>query len=73
MGSGAWAHACGGAACAAGNGWLDLYVANRNAANALYRNNGASGGFTKVTDAGEVVTDSAGSRSAAWGDFDGAA
>ena len=48
-----------------------MFVANDGAANALYRNNGA-GGFTKVADAGEIVTDSAYSRSAAWGDYDGA-
>ena len=60
-----------GGAAWAGDGWIDLYVANYGAPNALYRNNGA-GGFTKVTDAGEVVTDSVHSMSAAWADYDGA-
>ena len=57
-------------ACAAGDGWLDLYVANDGQPNALYRNNGPLGGFTKVTE-GDVVTDDGDSHSAAWGDFDG--
>ena len=50
---------------------MDLYVANYDQQNALYRNNGLAGGFTKVTDAGAVVDDSDDSWSAAWADYDG--
>ena len=61
----------GAAGVCAGDGWLDMFVANLGAANALYRNN-RGGVFPTVPDAGDSVTDSAGSRSAAWGDYDGA-
>ncbi len=52
------------------DGYLDLFVANTgNSANFLYRNQGASGGFIKVTE-GAIVTDIANSFGASWGDFD---
>ena len=38
--------------------------------NHLYQNTGG-GTFSKVTDAGPITSDSADSRSAAWGDYDG--
>ena len=59
------------ASSCAGDGWLDLFVTNYDAPNALYRNNGW-GGFDKMTDVGEMVTDSAPSTGAAWADYDGA-
>ena len=50
------------------DGDLDLYVANSDGANVLYRNNG-DGTFTDVTDeAGVGCTGS--SRGVAWGDYD---
>ena len=55
--------------CAAGDGRLDLFVAN-NGVNHLYHNEGG-GSFAKVTT-GDVATDSADSSGAAWGDYDGA-
>ena len=50
------------------DGYLDLYVANRDQANFLYRNNG-DGTFTRIT-AGEIVTDVANSGGCCWGDYD---
>ena len=49
-----------------GDGWLDLVVANMNAANFLYRNDG-SGGFSRVMT-GAIATDSADSYAVAWAD-----
>jgi len=48
--------------------YLDLYVANRDQANFLYKNNG-DGTFTKITT-GEIVTDVANSGGCSWGDYD---
>lgn len=51
------------------DGWLDLFVANSNGNNGLYRNN-KDGSFTKITD-GSIVND--GGHNAwgcAWGDYD---
>ncbi len=50
------------------DGDLDLFVANRDGVNFLYRNNGSST-FEKVTS-GEIVTDIADSNAGAWGDYD---
>lgn len=50
------------------DGYVDLYVANRDEANFLYKNNGNST-FTKITS-GEIVTDVANSGGCAWGDYD---
>lgn len=50
------------------DGFLDLFVANEEGKrNCLYRNKG-NGTFEKITQ-GNVVTDEAISRAAAWGDF----
>ena len=53
----------------AGDGLIDLFVANGNGVNFLYHNEG-SGSFSKVTT-GDVVTDSGASNGAAWADYDG--
>jgi hypothetical protein len=50
------------------DGFLDLYVANYQQANRLYRNNG-NGTFTKITS-GEIVTDNFNTYSASWVDYD---
>jgi hypothetical protein len=50
------------------DGDLDLFVANRDGVNFLYRNDGV-GGFTKINQ-GDIVTDVADSNAAAWGDYD---
>ena len=57
-------------ACPAGDGRLDLFVANYHGVNCLYHNEGG-GSFAKVTT-GDVATDSGNSLGAAWGDYDGA-
>ena len=54
----------------AGDGLLDLFVANDFGVNHLYHNEGG-GSFAKVLT-GEVATDGIDSQSAAWGDYDGA-
>ena len=54
-----------------GDGWVDLFVANSYGFNHLYRNNGAAGGFTRVTT-GDIFTDNANSRAVAWADYVGA-
>jgi enediyne biosynthesis protein E4 len=46
----------------------DLFVANYNENNFLYRNNG-DGSFTKITT-GAIVTNGGGSTCPAWGDYD---
>jgi hypothetical protein len=51
-----------------GNGYLDLFVANKMDANSLYLNNG-DGSFTKVTD-GPVVASANYSNSGSFADFD---
>ena len=51
-----------------GDGYDDLYVANGNTANKLYRNNG-DGTFTDVTTAAGVG-DTGNSISSVWGDYD---
>jgi hypothetical protein len=60
------------AGCAWGDydndGYLDLYVCNRNIPNFLYHNNG-NGTFTKITS-GAIVTDNYNSGGCAWGDYD---
>ena len=52
---------------------MDLFVANYGDPNALYRSNGASGGFTKMgaSDVGDVATDIDSSYGATFADFDG--
>ncbi len=50
------------------DGFIDLFVANGNARNALYTNNG-DGTFTKVTT-GAIATDSGDSRGSLWADYD---
>jgi hypothetical protein len=51
------------------DGWIDLFVANRDdQPNFLYRNNG-DGTFTKITS-GIIVNDIGASRSCAWADYD---
>jgi hypothetical protein len=50
------------------DGFVDLYIANRDQANFLYHNNG-DGTFTKITS-GEIVTDVANSGGCCWGDYD---
>src|SRR5437773_5816887 len=50
------------------DGFLDLFVANVNQKNFLYRNNG-DGTFTKITS-GAIVNDVGYSWGAAWGDYD---
>jgi hypothetical protein len=50
------------------DGYVDLYVANRDEANFLYKNNG-NGTFTKISS-GEIVTDVANSGGCAWCDYD---
>lgn len=53
-----------------GDGAVDLFVANVNAPNSLFRNDG-HGGFTKVTTGAVAEENSAlGATSAAWGDYD---
>ena len=50
------------------DGWLDLYVCNRDEPNFLYHNLG-DGTFEKITD-GSIVTDADNSSGCAWGDYD---
>ncbi|MBI1176447.1 hypothetical protein GC207_03305 [bacterium] len=50
------------------DGDLDLFVANRDGVNFLYRNDGQAG-FTKITT-GEIATDVADSNAGIWGDYD---
>ncbi|MCH8010807.1 MAG: VCBS repeat-containing protein [Candidatus Marinimicrobia bacterium] len=50
------------------DGDIDLFVANSNENNSLYRNNG-DGTFTKITT-GVIVTDGGNSYGSSWGDYD---
>jgi hypothetical protein len=50
------------------DGWLDLYVCNRNEPNFLYHNLG-NGTFERITT-GSIVTDIDNSSGCAWGDYD---
>jgi hypothetical protein len=50
------------------DGWLDLYVSNRNEPNFLYHNLG-NGAFERITT-GPIVTGSDNSGGCAWGDYD---
>jgi len=50
------------------DGYVDLFVCNRNQANFLYHNNGI-GTFTKITS-GAIVTNVSNSGGCAWSDFD---
>jgi hypothetical protein len=50
------------------DGWLDLYVCNRDQVNFLYHNNG-NGTFTRILT-GAIATDVANSSGCAWGDYD---
>lgn len=51
------------------DGFLDLFVANReNQSNFLYKNN-SDGSFTKITE-GEIVTSTVASHGGSWGDYD---
>ena len=51
-----------------GDGFLDLFIANRDQNNFLYLNNG-NDTFTKITE-GEIVTDGGNSMCGCWLDFD---
>ena len=51
------------------DGDLDLYVANKNQANKLYRNEG-DGTFSDVSSSAGVA-DSGNGHGVAWGDYDG--
>jgi hypothetical protein len=50
------------------DGWLDLFVCNRNQPNFLYHNLG-NGTFEKITG-GSIVTDNDNSSGCAWADYD---
>jgi tetratricopeptide (TPR) repeat protein len=50
------------------DGYLDLFVANSNQNNFLYKNNG-NGKFTKIKE-GSIVNDGGFSFGASWGDYD---
>ena len=50
------------------DGWLDLFVCNRNTVNFLYHNSG-NGTFTRVMS-GQIATDVNNSSGCAWGDYD---
>jgi hypothetical protein len=50
------------------DGWLDLFVCNRNTVNFLYHNNG-NGTFTRILT-GEIATDVNNSSGCAWADYD---
>ncbi len=50
------------------DGWLDLYVCNRDQVNFLYHNNG-DGTFTRILT-GAIATDVDNSSGCAWGDYD---
>ncbi|MCB2220874.1 MAG: VCBS repeat-containing protein [Bacteroidetes bacterium] len=50
------------------DGWLDLFVVNRDQPNFLYHGTG-NGEFTKITS-GVLVSESANSSGCAWGDYD---
>jgi len=50
------------------DGWLDLYVCNRDEANFLYHNNG-DGTFTRILT-GAIATNVDNSSGCAWGDYD---
>ncbi|MCI0472205.1 MAG: FG-GAP-like repeat-containing protein, partial [Ignavibacteria bacterium] len=50
------------------DGYIDLFVCNRNQANFLYHNNG-NGAFTKITS-GAIVTNVSNSGGCAWADYD---
>jgi hypothetical protein len=50
------------------DGWLDLFVCNRNTVNFLYHNNG-NGTFTRILT-GEIATDVNNSNGCAWADYD---
>ena len=50
------------------DGWLDLFVCNRNQVNFLYHGNGDST-FTRIT-AGEIASDVNNSSGCAWADYD---
>jgi hypothetical protein len=50
------------------DGYVDLFVCNRNQANFLYHNNG-NGTFTKITS-GAIVTNVSNSGGCAWADYD---
>jgi len=49
------------------DGWLDLFVANKDESNLLYHNN-KDGTFTRITS-GEIVNESGISHSGVWGDY----
>jgi hypothetical protein len=50
------------------DGYVDLFVCNRNQPNFLYHNNG-NGTFTKITT-GAIVTNNSNSGGCAWADYD---
>jgi enediyne biosynthesis protein E4 len=50
------------------DGYLDLFVANPNARNFLYHNNG-DGSFTKITN-GTIATDVGNAHGCSWADYD---
>jgi hypothetical protein len=50
------------------DGFVDLFVCNRNQSNFLYHNNG-NGTFTKITT-GAIVTNNSNSGGCAWSDYD---
>jgi enediyne biosynthesis protein E4 len=55
-----------------GDGYIDLFVANANSANCLYRNLGSEGGFEDVADEASVgvALPTVESYCGVWGDFD---
>ncbi len=53
------------------DGFTDVFVANsdNNTPNSLFKNNG-DGSFSKITDAGEIVTDQGSTSTCSWVDYD---